>query len=212
MRAFSNNPTLEVRFDGMFQRFFLTLLLPIPAVAFAQEPTQEVTRLVQSAYEQVGKTVFCDPRYQIIAFPGGDVTLDRGVCTNVIIRAYRGVGIDLQVLVNQDMRTSFAMYPKLWGLSHPDRNIDHRQVPNLAAFFSRRGETLPISKDGADYKAGDLVTWRLPDGRPHIGLVTDRQSEGRPLVIHNIGAGAQVEDILFTYAIAGHYQFRGPSQ
>jgi uncharacterized protein len=191
-------------------RRFLILLLLSPAMASAQEPAPQVTHLLRSAYEQVGRTVSYDPTYQSIGFPGGDVPFDRGVCTDVIIRAYRGIGIDLQVLVNQDMRKTFAAYPKLWGLSHPDPNIDHRRVPNLAVFFSRHGETLPVSSEPQDYKPGDIVTWHLPDGRPHIGLISDRQSnEGRPLVIHNIGAGAQVEDILFAFPIMAHFRFRG---
>jgi uncharacterized protein len=121
------------------------------------------------------------------------VPLDRGVCTDAIVRNYRGVSTDLQVLVNRDMRTSFAAYPKLWGLSHPDANIDHRRVPNLAVFFARHGETPPVSNEARDYKPRNIVTWRLPDGRP--------------LVIHNIGAGTQIEDILFAFPITGHYRY-----
>jgi uncharacterized protein len=189
-------------------RYVLSLLILTPAVAFAQELTPPVMRLMQSAYAQVGKTVSYDPSYQRIAFPGGDVPLDRGVCTDVIIRAYRGMGIDLQVLVNQDMRKAFAAYPKLWGLSHPDPNIDHRRVANLAVFFSRHGEKLPVSRESGDYKAGDIIAWRLPDGRPHMGLITDRQSDGPPLAIHNIGEGVRIEDILFAFPITGHYRFQ----
>lgn len=186
----------------------IALLIAMSPSALADDPAEWVERLLQSAYDQVGKTVFYDPSYQIIAFPGGDVPLDRGVCTDVIVRAYRGVGIDLQILVNRDMRSAFAAYPKLWSSSRPDPNIDHRRVPNLAVFFSRHGKTLAPSNAAQDYKAGDIVTWRLPDGRPHIGLVSDRQSDShRPLIIHNIGAGAQIEDVLFTYSITGHYRY-----
>ena len=187
-------------------RGLILLLLLMPSVLMAQEPAQ-VSRLLQSAYDQVGKTVSYDPAYTPIAFPGGDVPLDRGVCTDVIVRAYRGIGVDLQLLVNQDMHAAFGAYPKLWGLARPDSNIDHRRVQNLAVFFKRHGKELPVSGDGRDYKPGDIVTWRLPDGRPHIGLVSDRQSGGTPLIVHNIGAGAEVEDTLFTYTISGHYRY-----
>ena len=187
-------------------RFLLLLLVLAPSAVLAQEPAA-VPGLVQSAYAQVGKTVKYDPAYERIAFPGGDVPLERGVCTDVIVRAYRGIGVDLQALVNRDMRAAFGAYPKLWGLSRPDPNIDHRRVQNLAAFFKRHGKELPVSKEPRDYKPGDIVTWRLPDGRPHIGLVSDRQSGGRPLIVHNIGEGAQIEDTLFEFTISGHYRY-----
>jgi uncharacterized protein YijF (DUF1287 family) len=191
-------------------RFFsivcLAVSLAAHSAAFAQDAS--AMRLLQYAYDQIGKTVSYDPNYEAIGFPGGDVPINRGVCTDVIVRAYRGIGIDLQLLVNQDMRAAFAAYPRLWGLSHPDPNIDHRRVPNLMVFFARQGQVLPISKEARDYSAGDIVTWRLPDGRPHIGLVSDRQENGRPLAIHNIGAGAKVEDVLFAFEITGHYRYR----
>jgi uncharacterized protein YijF (DUF1287 family) len=187
-------------------RYLLLLLVLGPSAVLAQEPAA-VPGLVQSAYAQVGKTVKYDPAYERIGFPGGDVPLERGVCTDVIVRAYRGIGVDLQALVNRDMRAAFGAYPKLWGLSRPDPNIDHRRVQNLAAFFKRHGKELPVSKEASDYKPGDIVTWRLPDGRPHIGLVSDRQGGGRPLVVNNIGEGAQVEDALFEFTISGHYRY-----
>jgi uncharacterized protein YijF (DUF1287 family) len=187
------------------------LMLMPPAVSCAdttaQEPPSDLQRLIQGAYGQVGVTLRYDPSYVSIPFPGGDVPIDRGVCTDVIVRAYRSVGVDLQLLVNQDMRKAFAAYPRKWGLSRPDANIDHRRVDNLAVFFARHGQSLPVSKDAADYKPGDIVAWKLPDGRPHIGLVSDRSADGRPLVVHNIGAGAQVEDILFAFTITGHYRY-----
>jgi hypothetical protein len=168
-----------------------------------------VAQLLQSAYAQVGKTVSYDPGYTSIAFPGGDVPIERGVCTDVVVRAYRGIGVDLQLLVHEDMRAAPGAYPKLWRLSRPDPNIDHRRVPNLAVFFARHGKALPISKDARDYKPGDIVTWRLSGGLAHIGLVSDKQSGGgRPLVIHNIGAGAQLEDVLFEFEVTGHYRYR----
>jgi uncharacterized protein YijF (DUF1287 family) len=179
-----------------------------PSIAFAQEATAPAMRLLQGALEQIGKTLTYDSNYQALAFPGGDVPIERGVCSDVIIRAYRAIGVDLQLLVNQDMRHSFSAYPKLWGLSRPDPNIDHRRVPNLAVFFGRHGKTLPVSKERRDYKPGDIVTWRLPAGQPHIGLVSSRESGGTPLIIHNIGEGAREEDVLFAFEITGHYRFR----
>jgi uncharacterized protein YijF (DUF1287 family) len=184
----------------------LAVSLTASSIAFAQDAT--LMRLLQSAYDQVGKTVSYDPSYEAIGFPGGDVPVSRGVCTDVIVRAYRGIGIDLQLLVNQDMRKAFSAYPRLSRLSHPDPNIDHRRVPNLMVFFARHGQILPISKEVKDYHAGDIVTWRLPDRRPHIGLISDREQNGRPLAIHNIGAGAKVEDVLFSFEITGHYRYQ----
>jgi uncharacterized protein len=189
--------------------------LRIPAICLllmsspcrAEEPPSEQQRIIQGAYAQVGVTLRYDPSYVSIPFPGGDVPIDRGVCTDVIIRAYRGIGVDLQLLVNQDMRKAFTAYPRKWGLSRPDPNIDHRRVDNLAVFFGRHGQSLPISKEASDYRPGDIVTLRLPDGRPHIGLVSDRSTDGRPLLVHNIGAGAQVEDVLFAFTITGHYRY-----
>jgi uncharacterized protein YijF (DUF1287 family) len=182
-------------------------LLLMAAPAFADDLPAPLRKILQSAYDQVGVTLLYDPSYQTIRFPGGDVPIDRGVCTDVIVRAYRGVGIDLQLLVNQDMRESFKSYPRLWGLSRPDPNIDHRRVQNLAVFFTRHGQALPISAVAHDYLPGDIVSWRLPGGQPHIGLVSDQDRDGRPLIIHNIGEGAKLEDILFAYQITGHYRF-----
>jgi hypothetical protein len=180
----------------------IVLAAAVPAIAESRIP-----RVLDGAYEQVGVTRYYDGRYQRIGFPGGDVSLERGVCTDVIVRAYRHAKVDLQLLVNEDMTEGFASYPRLWGLSRPDPNIDHRRVPNLATFFTRHGEKLPVSKRAEDYRAGDLVTWRLASGVPHIGLVADREANGRPLIIHNIGAGALVEDVLFAYEITGHYRY-----
>ena len=164
--------------------------------------------LLEAAIEQVGQTVRYDPAYSAIAYPMGDVPLDRGVCTDVVIRAFRRLGIDLQKEVHEDMRRAFADYPRIWRLRAPDPNIDHRRVPNLMRFFARRGKACPISREVSDYRAGDVVAWRLPDGRPHIGLVGKSEGDaGRPLVVHNIGAGTQVEDRLFDFEIIGHYRY-----
>ena len=165
-------------------------------------------KLVAAAKKQIGVTVNYDGRYQKIAYPNGDVPRSQGVCTDVLIRAYRELGVDLQVLVHQDMLRAWAAYPHLWQLKSPDSNIDHRRVPNLAAFFSRHGESLPIRKTPQDFLPGDIVTWRLASGLPHIGIVANQFGpSGRPLVIHNIGQGTQLEDRLFEYVITGHYRY-----
>ena len=134
---------------------------------------------------------------------------ESGVCSDVIIRAYRnGLGVDLQKLVHEDMNKNFSLYPRKWGLNQTDSNIDHRRVPNLQKFFERYGKSLPLSVNPQDYQVGEMVTWMLPGNLPHIGLVSDQKtSEGTPLIIHNIGQGAKVEDILFRYKITGHYQY-----
>jgi uncharacterized protein YijF (DUF1287 family) len=182
-------------------------LLAMSAAAETPSPTSVLSKVLRGAFEQVGVTTRYDAAYSSIPFPGGDVPIERGVCTDVIVRAYRKAGFDLQQLVNRDMSRSFASYPQLWGLSKPDPNIDHRRVPNLAAFFRRHGQILVVSSHSADYRAGDIVTWRLPSGVPHIGLISDRVEAGRPLVVHNIGAGVRVEDMLFSYPITGHYRY-----
>ncbi|MGO8954374.1 MAG: DUF1287 domain-containing protein [Rhodomicrobium sp.] len=188
-------------------RALLLLLIAAPSVLLAGEPVP-VAQFLKSAYAQIGKTVSYDPSYTPIAFPGGDVPIERGVCTDVVVRAYRGIGVDLQLLVHEDMRAAPGAYPKLWGLSRPDPNIDHRRVPNLAVFFARHGKVLPITQDARDYKPGDIVTWRLAGGLAHIGIVSDKQTGGgQPLVIHNIGAGAKLEDILFEFQVTGHYRY-----
>ena len=165
-------------------------------------------KLVAAAKTQIGVTVSYDGRYQKIAYPDGDVPRSQGVCTDVLIRAYRELGVDLQVLVHQDMLRAWAAYPRLWQLKSPDSNIDHRRVPNLAAFFRRHGESFPIRKTPQDFLPGDIVTWRLASGLPHIGIVSNQFGpSGRPLVIHNIGQGTQLEDSLFEYVITGHYRY-----
>jgi uncharacterized protein YijF (DUF1287 family) len=191
------------------------LMKPEAAAAQAQieqaamEPWAE--KLLAAAHAQVGETVMYDPAYMNIAYPGGDVPRDRGVCTDVIVRAYRDAfGIDLQQLVHEDMRANFAAYPTTWGLAKPDANIDHRRVPNLETFFARSKAGLALSKSAADFRPGDIVSQRLPGGLPHIGIVSDRRSRdrSRPLLVHNIGAGARVEDVLMAFTIVGHYRFR----
>ena len=185
-----------------------TVCLAIGLASVASSQTAGRNGLVLAgAYRQVGVTIHYDGRYRSLSFPGGDVPLERGVCTDVIVRAYRNAGIDLQVLVHNDMSQHFNAYPHLWGLSRPDSNIDHRRVPNLVTFFKRHGRSLRITARAADYRPGDIVTWRLPSGVPHIGLVSDQEADGRLLVVHNIGQGARVEDVLFAYTITGHYRY-----
>ena len=184
------------------------LVACVAAPAGADELT---TRLVAAAVAQTGQHVVYDGSYRRIPYPGGDVPASVGVCTDVVIRAYRALGIDLQQRVHEDMRAAFSAYPRLWGMRAPDPNIDHRRVPNLQTFFRRRGAERSVSADPSAYAPGDLVTWMLPGNLPHIGIVTDqRTADGaRPLVVHNIGRGPEVEDTLFTYPITGVFRYRG---
>jgi uncharacterized protein len=172
-------------------------------------------KLVAAAEERTHHVVRYDPAYVRIAYPGGDVPGDTGVCTDEVIRSYRAIGIDLQKEVHEDMERKFSAYPqqRRWLLSHTDTNIDHRRVPNLMVFFSRKGESLAITEDPADYSPGDLVTWDLGGGVPHIGIVVEEKSApgGRHLVVHNIGQGPKREDLLFAWKITGHYRYYGPS-
>jgi uncharacterized protein len=177
--------------------------------AHAQLAPTRASRLIAAARAQVGVTTLYDPAYVVLAFPGGDVPRGRGVCTDVIVRAYRdGLGLDLQALVNADMRGAFGAYPRTWGLRTTDRNIDHRRVPNLQTFLARKGARLPVSTNAQDWQAGDLVTSLVGGTLPHIGIVSDRKTLlGRPLVIHNIGRGTQEEDVLFAHRITGRYRW-----
>ena len=168
--------------------------------------------LAAAALERTQHRVRYDGSYRRIDYPGGDVPANIGVCTDVVIRAYRAVGLDLQQAVHEDMRRNFSAYPDIWGLSRPDRNIDHRRVPNLRTFFARHGTSLPVSDDPGDYRPGDLVTWTVPRNLPHIGIVVDRRSADgrRPLIVHNIGGGPKLEDMLFDFPVTGHYRYAGP--
>ena len=173
-------------------------------------------KLVAAAVECTHHSVRYVSVYVRIPYPGGDVPADTGVCTDEIIRSYRAVGIDLQKEVHEDMLRNFAAYPnqRRWRLAYPDPNIDHRRVPNLMVFFQRKGETLPITNRAEDYSPGDLVTWDLGGGVPHIGIVVDQRSlgSGRYRVVHNIGEGPKMEDVLFNWKITGHYRYFGPGQ
>ena len=171
----------------------------------AQAPAPHLLTLARAAERQVGVTTIYDPAYRSLRYPGGDLPRERGVCADVIIRAFREIGVDLQVALHEDMKAHFAEYPGMWGLRRPDRNIDHRRVPNLMRYFSRRGKALPV--DGA-FVPGDVVAWRLPNGLYHIGIVSTRPARGGDyLVVHNIGAGAQNEDVLRAFRIIGHYRW-----
>ncbi len=169
--------------------------------------TAQAHELATAAQTQVGRTVTYDPSYTQLDYPGGDVPIERGVCTDVVIRAFRALGTDLQVEVHKDMVADFGAYPDKWGLRVPDSNIDHRRVPNLEVYFTRRGYDMPLSEDARDYLPGDIVTWDV-SGRPHIGIVSiETSADGsRRSIVHNIGAGAQVEDVLFAYPIKGHFR------
>jgi uncharacterized protein YijF (DUF1287 family) len=178
--------------------------------AVAQQPQSSlVRRTVESAIEQTQSTLHYDPSYVKLKYPGGDVPMDRGVCSDVIIRAFRSVDVDLQVAVHEDMRRDFTAYPKLWKHSAPDRNIDHRRVANLMTFFQRQGKALPITSNAADYLPGDIVAWDLGGRVLHLGMVvnTSSSSRGRSLIVHNIGYGAKQEDVLFSWRIIGHYRY-----
>lgn len=169
------------------------------------------TDIVSALLARTTHNVTYDGAYLSIPYPNGDVPDNIGVCSDVIIRAYRKLGVDLQKLVHEDMAANFDAYPskRIWGLSKTDTNIDHRRVPNLQRFFIRHGQVLKTSADIDDYKAGDIVTWMLPGNLPHIGVVIDRFSSqsGNPLIVHNIGRGPKVDDMLLTYKVTGHYRF-----
>ncbi|MBI1287862.1 MAG: DUF1287 domain-containing protein [Flavobacteriales bacterium] len=186
-------------------RIFFTLFLALSSLAISAQNA----RLSAAATELTKQKVTYDPSYFKIDYPNGDVPRDKGVCTDVVIRAYRKLGIDLQKLVHEDMKANFNLYPKNWGLKSTDSNIDHRRVPNLMKFFERHGTVKAVSKNAADYQAGDIVTWNLGGGITHIGIVVDQHSSDgkRPMVVHNIGAGQVLEDCLFNFQITGHYSY-----
>jgi uncharacterized protein YijF (DUF1287 family) len=186
------------------------VLIALPVILAATAAFASPPKLVSAARQQTGTAVVYDGSYTRLGYPMGDVPADRGVCTDVVIRAYRAIGIDLQLLVHEDMRANFGSYPRLWGLSRPDTNIDHRRVPNLQRFLEHAEAIVPSTDPARGYLPGDLVTWMLPGNLTHIGIVSDRPAANtaRPLVIHNIGAGPREEDMLFAYPITGHYRYR----
>ncbi|MEN7343358.1 MAG: DUF1287 domain-containing protein [Pseudomonadota bacterium] len=166
--------------------------------------------LSAAAIERTKSFVVYNGAYRTIDYPGGDVPANIGVCTDVVIRSYRQLGVDLQQLVHEDMVDAFDAYPseRIWGLTRPDTNIDHRRVPNLRKFFERHGTSLPLSRAAEQFLPGDIVSWVLPNNRPHIGIVTDEKARsGEPLIVHNIGFGPKLENVLFAYELTGHYRF-----
>lgn len=191
--------------SGLDIALFLLFLLGY-GTASSQE-TGFYKKLSDAAIELTKDRVIYDPSYYTIPYPNGDVPAGKGVCTDVVIRAYRKLGIDLQQKIHEDMKANFSKYPKNWGLKSTDKNIDHRRVPNQATFFTRFGTVKRISDKGSDYLPGDIVTWDLGGGITHIGIVTDRMSRDkkRPLIVHNIGQGQVLQDCLFSYKITGHY-------
>ena len=200
------------RSAGLLRGFALAVLAAavVGAAPGGAEPERSFGQLLAAAARaQVSVTLQYDPAYVRLAYPGGDVPIERGVCSDVLIRAFRKQGVDLQRLVHEDMQENFARYPQNWRLRRPDSNIDHRRVLNLQKLFERRGLSRPTTRDPADYWVGDIVAYMLPGELPHIGIVAESRTEDaqRRLLIHNIGAGAQIEDVLFAYRITGHYRW-----
>lgn len=183
-------------------------LLVLSAAASA-DPDRPATRVAQGAVEQTAYTRSYDPSYVRIGYPNGDPPGDRGVCSDVIVRAFRKAGVDLQKEIHEDMARDFAAYPHRWGLRAPDTNIDHRRVPNLMTFFARGGKSVPASARPEDYLPGDVVAWDLGGGLLHVGLVSDEPVAGGKgyAIVHNIGAGARLEDVLLSWKIIGHYRY-----
>lgn len=194
------------------KRYFSIITLLIIGAAQSVFADEFAQKLVDAAIARTKQHVRYDGSYFSIPYPNGDVPENIGVCTDVVIRSYRVIGTDLQVLVHEDMAANFDLYPsrRIWGLNKTDKNIDHRRVPNLQVFFSHHGDVLPISEEPGNYAAGDIVTWMLPGNLPHIGIVTDKISNqtGVPLIVHNIGSGPRLDDMLFAYPITGHYRFQ----
>lgn len=187
----------------------LTIFFVALFVFFGKAQNQFAQQLSDAAISLTKTKVTYDPSYVTIKYPNGDVPADKGVCTDVIIRAYRKVGIDLQKEVHEDMAKNFSKYPKKYGLKKPDTNIDHRRVPNLQVFFAKFGKTKSIETKPELYVPGDIVTWVLPGNLTHIGLVVNRKSKDgkRYMIVHNIGGGQVMEDCLFNFTITGHYSY-----
>jgi len=209
---------------GRFINFILVFLLLIANAPLKQKSAEGYSladnyvaqsdfakRLSDAAIELTKDDVIYDPSYYSLSYPNGDVPADRGVCTDVVIRAYRKLGIDLQKKVHEDMKAHFSLYPKIWGMKTTDKNIDHRRVPNLMVFFKRKGKVKPMTQNATDYIPGDIVCWNLGGGTTHIGIVVNRKpNEGQCyMIVHNIGGGQVLEDCLFDFKIIGHYYYDG---
>ncbi len=187
---------------------FILLLLAFVITCRAQKTFYD--SLSDAAIELTYQDVEYDPSYFTIDYPNGDIPSNKGVCTDVVIRAYRKLGIDLQKVVHEDMVKNFNLYPKIWGLTSTDKNIDHRRVPNLMTFFGRFGTSLPLTKNPIDYLPGDLVCWDLGSNVTHIGIIIDKKAPNGtiPLVVHNIGNGQEISNCLFSFKIIGHYRYK----
>tara|TARA_B110000114_G_C14986274_1_gene354615 strand:+ start:133 stop:735 length:603 start_codon:yes stop_codon:yes gene_type:complete len=187
---------------------FVVIFLLCINLAFSQQLLDPL-KISDSAIELTNKMVTYDGAYYSIPYPNGDVPDGIGVCTDVVIRTYRAVGLDLQKEVHEDMKANFKLYPQLWNLKRPDKNIDHRRVPNLMKYFKRQGAEISITDNGKDYLPGDVVSWDLGGGLTHIGVVVDKKSNDnkRFMIVHNIGGGQVLEDCLFNFTINGHYRF-----
>ncbi len=182
--------------------FCLWVLCEAIGAQDARNESPFAARLVEAANFRATQTVRYDPAYVVLDYPGGDVPADTGVCTDEVIRAYRSLGIDLQKLVHEDMKAAFSAYPQLWGLKRPDRNIDHRRVPNLETFFRRQGAEVTGAEKGR-YLPGDLVTWDLNGkGLWHIGMVVANDT-----FVHNIGAGPELTKGIGQWKVIGHFRY-----
>jgi uncharacterized protein len=188
---------------------FPSLISVLFLVSGHETPIDSVKEIISHALWQTTITNSYDPSYVKIQYPNGDVPIDRGVCTDVIVRAFRNVDIDFQELIHKDMLSEFKAYPNVWGLKKPDANIDHRRVQNIQKYLERANRSVPVSANDTDYVPGDIVTWLVPGDLPHIGLVSNVPVEGtrRYGIVHNIGEGARLEDVLFTFKITGHYRY-----
>jgi uncharacterized protein YijF (DUF1287 family) len=173
------------------------------------DASPELKQLIDGAIEQAGVTVGYDPSYVAIGYPNGDVPVETGVCSDVVVRAFRKAGLDLQREVHEDMVRAWSAYPSEWGARRPDKNIDHRRVLNLMRYFERKGRSVPVTSERNDYQPGDIVSWNLNTGVPHIGIVINHWSPDSNgyLIVHNIGAGAKIEDVLFNWKVTGHYRY-----
>lgn len=202
--------TIFKKLPKLFQHIFLFLLVCFSLIFSTFSYAISANQFVKDARSQIGQTLTYDPAYTRLSYPMGDVPIQKGVCTDVVIRALRKQNIDLQKVIHEDMKRNFKAYPQLWGLKNTDRNIDHRRVPNIAKYMTRQGYSVQKSPfKTALFKAGDIVTWDLGRGLVHIGIVSDRKSISHvPLIIHNIGRGTQEEDILLQYKITGHYRIQ----
>lgn len=205
-----NRAVLAVLLAGCALATTLLPQRPAPPTSSATPSESFTTRLIAAANQRPNHTVRYDGAYVQLKYPEGDVPANTGVCTDEIIRIYRALGIDLQKEVHEDMKANFHRYPRSFGLARPDSNIDHRRVPNLRVFFARKGESVPVTHIAGDYLPGDIVTWDLGRGLAHIGIVVDQRFGDRHGIVHNIGAGPQLEDVLFSWTITGHYRYYGP--